>query len=108
MEKVSEKGNAYTLLMYPVQVQRMIVEHYIEDAFTEKEPESEDTQESEWLTEKTEQHVGNYSPWMEEEDKKLTNVFQSGQFSTSDLSQIHGRTNESIKARLKTLKLIES
>lgn len=30
VEKVSKKGNAYTLLMYPVQVQRMIVEHYIE------------------------------------------------------------------------------
>lgn len=35
-KKVSEKGNAYTILMYSVQVQRMIVEHYIEDAFTEK------------------------------------------------------------------------
>jgi ATP-dependent DNA helicase RecQ len=27
-EKVSEKGNAYKLLKYPVQVQKMIVEHY--------------------------------------------------------------------------------
>jgi len=29
IEKVSEKGNAYKLLKYPVQVQKMIVEHYI-------------------------------------------------------------------------------
>ena len=29
IDKVSEKGNAYTLLMYPADVQRMLVEHYI-------------------------------------------------------------------------------
>ena len=31
IDKVSEKGNAYTLLMYPADVQRMLVEHYIGD-----------------------------------------------------------------------------
>ncbi|MDK2808314.1 MAG: ATP-dependent helicase RecQ [Clostridiales bacterium] len=31
VEQVSEKGNAYTILQYPPQIQKMIVEHYMED-----------------------------------------------------------------------------
>ena len=47
-------------------------------------------------------------PWTEEEDRKLTNEYESGQFSTRDLSEIHGRTTGAIRARLKKLKLIET
>ncbi len=36
IEKVSEKGYAYTLLMYPPQVQRIIVEHYVSDGYLAK------------------------------------------------------------------------
>ena len=32
MEKVSEKGNPYTVFAYPPSVQRMLVEHYIKEA----------------------------------------------------------------------------
>ena len=45
--------------------------------------------------------------WSEEEDRKLTNEYESGQFSTRDLSEIHGRTTGAIRARLKKLKLIK-
>ncbi len=106
VEKVSEKGNTYTLLMYPPQVQRMIVEHYIGEIIIEEA--SEPKLESEWIGKKREKHAGAYSPWIEEEDKKLTNEFQSGQFSINDLSQIHGRTTGAIRARLKKLNLIKS
>lgn len=108
VEKVSENGNAYTLLFYPIQVQRMIVERYVEEVVAEVEPEPEDKSEGEWFAIKREQYTGAYRPWTEEEDKKLTNEFQSGQFSTSDLSRIHGRTTGAIKSRLKKLELISS
>jgi ATP-dependent DNA helicase RecQ len=63
--------------------------------------------ESTWLAEKREEHAGAYMPWTEEEERKLTNEFESGQFSTRDLSEIHGRTTGAIRARLKKLDLIE-
>lgn len=43
-----------------------------------------------------------------QKDKKLTNEFESGQFSIHDLSEIHGRTIGAIRARLRKLGLIES
>lgn len=106
-ERVSERGNAYTLLLYPPQVQKMIVENYISEAHIEEDIEPEEKIESEWLAEKREKHAGAYTPWTEDEDRKLTNEFESGQFSTGDLSQIHGRTTGAIRARLKKLKLID-
>ena len=45
-------------------------------------------------------------PWTKEEDEKLINEFNSGQFSTRELSEIHGRTTGAIRARLKKLGLI--
>ncbi len=103
IEKVSEKGNAYTLLQYPIEIQKMLVEHFV----GEEKQEVEIVKESVWMTEKREEHAGAYMPWNEEEDKKLTNEFASGQFSTRDLSEIHGRTTGAIRARLKKLNLIE-
>lgn len=102
IDKMSEKGNPYTVLMYPEVIQHMLVEHYIgEDA------EVVVAAESSWLAKKKEQHAGAYMPWTDEEDNKLTNEFKSGQFSTSDLSKIHGRTTGAIRARLKKLELLE-
>lgn len=57
--------------------------------------------------EKREKNLGAYMPWSEEEDRKLTMEFNSGRFSTRDLSEIHGRTTGAIRARLKKLKLVE-
>lgn len=59
------------------------------------------------IAEKREKHAGAYMPWTEEEDRRLTKEFESGEFSTRDLSEIHGRTTGAIRARLKKLKLIE-
>lgn len=107
VDKVSEKGNSYTLLVYPVNVQRMLIEHLIGEIIEEQDEVITQPTESHWLAEKREQHVGAYMPWTEEEDKKLAHEFNSGQFSTRDLSEIHGRTTGAIRARLKKLELME-
>ena len=87
----------------------MLVAHFIGEIVEEEEDDEVVSQPSEsaWLAGKREQHAGAYMPWTEEEDKKLTNEFNSGQFSTKNLLEIHGRTTGAIRARLKKLKLIE-
>jgi len=105
VDKVSEKGNAYSILMYPVKVQRMLVEHFIDESI-EEESNLDDKIESSWLAKKREKNAGAYMPWTEEEDKKLVNEFNSEQFSIRDLSEIHGRTTGAIRARIKKLGLI--
>lgn len=107
IDKVSEKGYAYTVLMYPQIIQQMLVEKFVRETIAEEELEVDEKAESDWLAEKREKYAGAYMPWTEEEDRKLTNEFGSGQFSTRDLSEIHGRTTGAIRARLKKLKLIE-
>lgn len=99
VQKVSEKGNAYTILKYPKSVQKIIVQYYIGEERAKKE--------SELLTQKREKYASSYSPWTDEEDKTLTKEFVSGNFSISELSKIHGRTSGAISARLVKLKLIE-
>lgn len=107
IDKVSEKGYAYTVLMYPQIIQQMLVEKFVRKTIAEEELEVDEKAESDWLAEKREKHAGAYMPWTEEENKKLTNEFKSGQFSIRDLSEIHGRTTGAIRERLKKSKLIE-
>ena len=107
INKVSEKGYAYTVLMYPQIIQQMLVEIFVREMIAEEELEVEEKVESDWFAEIREKHAGAYMPWTEEEDRKLTNEYESGQFSTHDLSEIHGRTTGAIRARLKKLKLIK-
>jgi ATP-dependent DNA helicase RecQ len=107
IDKVSEKGNTYTVLQYPIGIQKMLVERFISEDKEDEEEQTEIETESAWLAKKREEHAGAYMPWTDEEDKRLTNEFQSGQFSTRELSEIHGRTSGAIRARLKKLKLIE-
>lgn len=106
IDKVSEKGNAYTVLQYPIGIQKMLVERFISEE-KQEEVKIGIVTENSWLAEKREEHAGAYMSWTDEEDKRLTNEFKSGQFSTRDLSEIHGRTTGAIRARLKKLKLIE-
>ncbi len=82
-------------------------ENYIGETAVTKEPETENKTESTWLAEKRKRHAEAYSPWTEEEDRRLTTEFQSGQYSTGELSKLHGRTTGAIRSRLKKLKLIE-
>ena len=91
--RLSEKGNPYTVLKYSEKIQRMLVEHYI----------VKDNAEQKGRTEL----AAAYLPWTDEENKKLTVEFKSGQYSIKELSEIHGRTGGAIKARLKKLGLME-
>lgn len=104
IEKVSEKGNAYTVLQYPIVIQRMLVNRFIgknnEAISIGKEKDSL------LFAERRKEHAGAYMQWTEEEDNRLTNEFRSGQFSTQNLSEIHGRTTGAIRARLKKLRLM--
>ena len=85
----------------------MLIEKFVREMIAEEELEVEEKAESDWFAEIREKHAGAYMPWTEEEDRKLANEYASGQFSTHDLSEIHGRTTGAIRARLKKLKLIE-
>lgn len=42
IDKVSEKGNAYTVLMYPQTIQQMLVEHFVSKEIVEEELEGEE------------------------------------------------------------------
>lgn len=107
IDRVSEKGIAYTLLMYPQTIQQMLVERFISEEIVEEEFEGAEKTNRDWLAEKRGKHAGAYMPWTEEEDARLITEFGSGRFSIRDLSEIHGRTTGAIRARLKKLKLIE-
>ena len=107
VEKVSKKGYAYTVLMYPQIIQQMLIEKFVRKMTVEEELEVDEKAERDWFAEIREKYAGAYMPWTEEEDRKLTNEYESGQFSTRDLSEIHGRTTGAIRARLKKLKLIK-
>jgi hypothetical protein len=89
----------------------VLIEEYIEEypelIQNKTELSRHEEPESAWLAEKREKHAGAYMPWTEEEERKLTNEFESGQFSTRDLSKMHGRTTGAIRARLKKLELIK-
>ena len=106
IDKISEKGNAYTVLQYPIGIQKMLVEYFICEEKPD-EVETEIVEKNAWLAKIREEHAGAYMPWTDEEDRRLINEFKSGQFSTKDLSEIHGRTSGAIIARLKRLNLIE-
>lgn len=62
---------------------------------------------SSWLDQKRKKHSEAYMPWSKDEEDKLTNEFESGQYSVKELSEMHGRTTGAIRARLKKLKLID-
>ena len=89
----------------------MLVEYFVSkqsiEAEAGTEPEAEEKIQNNGFAEVRKKYAGAYMPWTEEEDRKLTNEFESGQFSTRELSELHGRTTGAIRARLKKLKLIE-
>lgn len=98
VDKVSQSGFEYQLLMYPEAVQKRVVEYFA--GFRDKNG-SEDggampgNQRS------------NYGrPWTDEEEERLINEFQSG-LKMTEIAKIHGRTNGSIQARLEKHGLIE-
>ena len=92
--------------MYPQIIQQMLVKYFVSEQSVEAESEEEsETAQKNSFAEVRKKHAG--MPWTEEEDRKLANEFESGQFSIRELSELHGRTTGAIRARLKKLNLIE-
>jgi len=96
----------------PAGASRVIVDQkYIRDlhraigavlAFIEPEP----TGKSYTLAEKRTKHARAYAPWTEEQDAELTTGFQAGR-TYAELSEILGRSEKGVTARLLRLGLID-
>ena len=91
MDKISQNGTEYQLLMYPESVQKMIVEYFV--GLGEKSEEERDAAAV------PEAQSNRGLAWTEEEDERLINEFHSG-MSMSEMSAAHKRTRGAIRARL--------
>ena len=106
VEQTSKIGTVYTVLKYPPEVQKEIVDHYIEirnQVVTEDE--EEDVAENASFdraayNRKMNRPDGAGASWSEEEDKQLDEEFNSG-MKISEMAKIHDRTNGAIRARLR-------
>lgn len=91
VDKISQNGTEYQLLMYPESVQKMIVEYFV--GLGEKSEEERDAAAV------PEAQSNRGLAWTEEEDERLINEFHSG-MSMSEMSAAHKRTRGAIRARL--------
>lgn len=91
VDKVSQSGFEYQLLMYPESVQKMVVEYFI--GLGDKNGSGDGG------TMPGNQRLNYGRPWTDEEEERLINEFQSG-LKMTEIAKIHGRTNGSIQARL--------
>lgn len=113
VEKISKIGNTYTVLMYPPEVQKEIVEHYVGNKV---QLESDESDETDMITggsfdraaynRKMNRPDGAGASWTEEEDKQLDDEYGSG-MKISEIAKVHDRTNGAIRSRLKKHGLIE-
>ncbi len=92
VDKVSQAGVEYQLLLYPEAVQRMAVEYFT--GAREEGAEGEGTA----APGEDRKNVG--TAWTEEEDSALEEEFKAG-MKVSEIAKAHGRTSGAIHARLK-------
>lgn len=97
VDKVSQSGFEYQLLMYPEAVQKMVVEYFVGSGDNNG---SEDGRVA-----VRNQRTNSGLPWTDEEDERLVSEFQSG-LKMTEIAKIHGRTNGAIQARLEKHGLI--
>lgn len=91
VDKVSQSGFVYQLLMYPKPVQEMIVTYFASIGEGGSPPAGGAVTRN--------QRANSGSPWTEEEDERLVREFRSGQKMT-EIAKLHGRTNGAVRARL--------
>ncbi len=108
IEKISPGGKTYTLLLYPDNIQKLIVEHFVQikEFILEVEDNIEDVVYS-----STPNHIHNRperagSAWTDEEDVRVKREFIEG-ISIKDIALLHNRTTGAIRSRLKKHKLID-
>lgn len=92
VDKVSQAGVEYQLLLYPEAVQRMAVEYFT--------GEREEGAEGEGTAAPGEDRKNVGTAWTEEEDSALEEEFKAG-MKVSEIAKAHGRTSGAIHARLK-------
>ena len=103
VEQTSKIGTVYTVMKYPPEVQKEIVDHYIEIRNqVANEDEEEDVAENASFdraayNRKMNRPDGAGASWSEEEDKQLDEEFNSG-MKISEMARIHNRTNGAIRA----------
>lgn len=98
LDKVSQNGICYQLLMYSEAVQRMVVEHFVklgEQSGQKRDPAAVREEQS-----------NRGLAWSKEEDERLIGEFRSG-MKLSEISRLHRRTGGAIRARLVKHGLIE-
>ncbi len=111
-EQTSKIGTVYTVLKYPPEVQKEIVEHYIEirDQAAMEDVEENAAENTSFnraaYNRKMNRPDGAGASWSEAEDKQLDEEFNSG-MKISDMAKSHDRTNGAIRARLRKHGLID-
>lgn len=108
IEKISPGGKTYTLLLYPDNIQKLIVNHFVQtkEYTLEMEDNVEDGVYSSTLN-----HIYNRPEraglaWTDEEDARIKQEFVEG-VSIKDIASLHNRTTGAIRSRLKKHKLID-
>ena len=107
IEKVSTNGNPYTLLMYPENIQKLLVNHFVDIKETVLDMANDEIDEVDRavinrLNNRPEE-AG--SAWTDEEDEQVKQEFASG-LAIKEIAEAHRRTKGAIRARLKKHGLI--
>lgn len=108
IEKISPAGNPYTLLMYPENIQRLIVEYFVQLKETVLAMEDKESEEKDRAAVNRVNHrpEGAGSAWTDEEDEQVKQEFAAG-VAIKNIAEAHRRTTGAIRARLKKHGLIE-
>ena len=95
VDKVSQRGTAYQILMYPRDVQKMIVEYFIGSRGVSSDEAAD-----------MDGQANARAAWSKEEDERLADEFKAG-MKMSEIAKKHGRTNGAIRARLQKYGLVK-
>ena len=95
VDKVSQRGMAYQILMYPRDVQKMIVEYFIGSRGIGSDEAADMGGQA-----------NARAAWSKEEDERLADEFKAG-MKMSEIAKKHGRTNGAIRARLQKYGLVK-
>lgn len=100
-ERVSKNGFTYTVLKYPEEIQKRIVNYFVGP----RKIQGSDGLEK-GMTPAGNKRLNARTAWTLEEDERLVREYHSG-MKMSEIAKEHGRTNGAIVARLKKHGLVE-
>jgi ATP-dependent DNA helicase RecQ len=106
VEKTSQLGTVYNVLVYPISIQKEIVDHYIRTDIEEEEETVEELSGGNVFSSQVayirriNRPDGAGASWSKEEDAQLDDEYKAG-MKISEMAKIHNRTNGGIRSRLK-------